>query len=77
MAYLDSTAIFIRTHIPSVNSVCRGVSVQNNLFTNNFGCTQYGGSVVALSCINQGSKMNIDQFDRMKTGFVNNYTTQA
>ncbi|TNV88206.1 hypothetical protein FGO68_gene9945 [Halteria grandinella] len=77
MAYLDSSAIFIRNYIPSANSPCRGVSVQNNYFTNNFGCTKYGGSVLAMTCINQGSIQTIDAFDRMKSGFVNNYTSQA
>lgn len=45
--FYDTAALFVRQQ----TSQCKGVSVIQNNFLNNFGCTKFGGSVFTYECV--------------------------
>ena len=66
MAFLDTSKIFVRSYGRGSGpnaSTCQRVAVIGNTFSNNFGCTMYGGGVVTVECLDSQQNVMMNSLD--------------
>ncbi len=76
--YFDATAVYIRargvsgkpvlTTVPDpLNLFCVGYHFEGNTFTENIGCPRYGGALIKMECIDDGTN-SVSANDRLTNG---------